>query len=250
MFLLYSGIQVPIRALKRWAPKEYTEEWFQDKFDWYCSPAWELFEHISSTSKLGDQHLKTVAFAMCAKKYGKGWMLKARVFHISIDTKDERARPYDFVRLHEQIRRMFPKVRPEIAICFLETETHIMLLIHDNKNLCMALDDLTENFHFKHLANLANRWLCEELDFTRLPIVWPTLWKQMDIYSCGFHVLHYLDHFMFKGEDVTYEAPTPKNGNMDWKVFAKHLDNLVRETFTTRIPYVVEEVHPPVSFQS
>ena len=54
---------------------------------------------------------------------------------------------------------------------------------------------------------------------TRLQIVWPTLWKQMDIYSCGFHVLHYLDHFMFKGKDVTYKAPTPKNGNMEWKVF-------------------------------
>ena len=235
---------MPIRALGRWALKAV--EWLQGELDWYCSPAWDLFDYPSSTTKLGDHHLKTVAFAMCEKRYGKEWMLKARVFHISIDAKEERARPFDFVRLEEQIRTI-SNVRPEIGICFLETPAHTMMLIHNNKDLCMAFDDMTGNFYLKELANQANRWLTQELDFAKVQIQYPCLSEQIDDHSCGFHVLHYLEHFMFEGVDATYTPPIPNNNTMDWRSFASHMNELVSEMF--HVPYEIEKVHPPVSLQ-
>jgi len=196
---------------------------------------------------LADHHLKAAAFAMCEKKYGARWHLKARVLHISIDEKDERKAPYDYVRLHEQIQCISDEP-PEVAICFLETKTHNMVLIHNNVDLCIALDDGTANFFLQELAFRANCSLTQDLGFVKLRTEFPSFWKQIDGTSCGFHVLHFLLHYLFKGIDALYVAPKPYKNAMDWRDFASELSNLVKEM--GHAPLEPELVDPPLYLHS
>jgi len=147
---------------------------------------------------LGDNHLKTAVFGMCHKRWGKNWPLHVRVFNWTDDPKKQRSVPYDFVQMHEQLSNAHSG-DPELCICFLETPLHTMVLVHDGAT-CVGLDGKSHP-SLRKLSRGAS-YVAKKMGFAETPITYPELWHQMDEWSCGWHVLHFLEFLLLKTNNI------------------------------------------------
>jgi len=200
---------------------------------------------LSPTSKLGDHHLKACAFAMCSAKWGPNWPQHVRIFHVTLNDT-QRQEPYDFMQMHEQLRLISGHV-PELAVCFLYTQAHSMLCIHDRK-VVVALDG-QNHAQLMPLARQAYKWM-QEMGFPRVDqIDEPHFWKQIDQHSCGFHLLDFLDAQL--SEDILgslggpmprYQAPFPnaESNKMDWSMLSNKCSKLMADHFNVGIAEQVE----------
>ena len=135
---------------------------------------------------------------MCWKRWGVNWPLYARVFHWTEDPKKQRSTPYDFIQMHEQLQQINP-LDPQLCICFLETNIHSMVLVHDGSS-CVALD----GFNHPDIKKLAGgaAFVARKMGFPETPINYPKLWDQMDDWSCGWHVLHFLKFLLLDTNNI------------------------------------------------
>jgi hypothetical protein len=147
---------------------------------------------FNSKCKLGDNQLKTAVFAMCHKRWGKNWPLHVRVINWTDDPKQQRTVPFDFIEMHIELAQLHDAT-PDLCICFLETSSHTMVLVSDGCT-CVALDGLNHPA-LQKLARTAE-FAIRKMGFPETPIEYPSLWDQMDDWSCGWHVLNFLEFLL------------------------------------------------------
>ena len=135
---------------------------------------------------------------MCNKRWGKNFPLYVRVINWTDDPKQQRAVPFDFVQMHEQLAQVH-SAKPDLCICFLETSSHTMVLVHDGCT-CMGLDGKSHPLLSKLSRGAA--FVARKIGFAETPISYPSLWDQMDEWSCGWHVLHFLEFLLLGTNNI------------------------------------------------
>jgi len=110
----------------------------------------------------------------------------------SDDPKGQRMVPFDFVEMHDQISKVH-SAQPDLCICFLETSVHSMVFVHDG-SVCVGLDGM--NHPSLRSLSKGAALVAKKLGFPETHITYPQLWDQMDDWSCGWHVLHFLEFLL------------------------------------------------------
>ena len=180
-------------------------------------------------------HLATCA--LLAERHGHPWWVtKVRVFDWGANEESNSNQHGHEVLRSDLIPAMFQST-PTMGFAILRSLNHTMAAIHTRTEY-FAVDGLDhERQEFKPLARSAMQQF-EMLGFPKRPTTFDKPWQQKDNTSCGYHVLHFLHHVLFRCEgceasDFTggYHPPEQAELGKEWANFAGVLDRIIAKNF-------------------